>query len=45
VLKQKLNLWLRQREEVLAFTSAPRHDGGTGAAYILLRNPHKKHRK
>jgi DNA-nicking Smr family endonuclease len=45
VLKQKLNLWLRQREEVLAFTSVPRHDGGTGAAYILLRNPHKKHRK
>lgn len=41
VLKRKLNLWLRQREEVLAFTSAPRHDGGTGAAYVLLRNPAK----
>lgn len=41
VLKQKLNLWLRQREDVLAFTSAPRHDGGTGAAYVLLRNPRK----
>jgi DNA-nicking Smr family endonuclease len=45
VLKQKLNLWLRQREDVLAFTSAPRHDGGTGAAYILLRNPAKQRRK
>jgi DNA-nicking Smr family endonuclease len=45
VLKQKLNLWLRQREDVLAFTSAPRHDGGTGAAYILLRNPNKARRK
>ncbi len=45
VLKQKLNLWLRQREDVLAFTSAPRHDGGTGAAYVLLRNPNKAKRK
>jgi len=45
ILKQKLNLWLRQREDVLAFTSAPRHDGGTGAAYVLLRNPAKQQRK
>ncbi len=45
VLKQKLNLWLRQREDVLAFTSATRHDGGTGAAYVLLRNPAKERRK
>ncbi|MEJ2395822.1 MAG: Smr/MutS family protein [Candidatus Thiodiazotropha sp.] len=45
VLKQKLNLWLRQREDVLAFTSAPRHDGGTGAAYVLLRNPAKNTRR
>jgi DNA-nicking Smr family endonuclease len=45
VLKQKLNLWLRQREEVLAFTSAPRHDGGTGATYVLLRNPAKERRR
>ncbi|MEW8506228.1 MAG: Smr/MutS family protein [Candidatus Thiodiazotropha sp.] len=41
VLKQKLNLWLRQRDDVLAFTSATRRDGGTGAAYVLLRNPRK----
>jgi DNA-nicking Smr family endonuclease len=42
ILKQKLNLWLRQREDVLAFTSATRRDGGTGAAYVLLRNPRRK---
>jgi DNA-nicking Smr family endonuclease len=45
VLKQKLNLWLRQREDVLAFTSATRRDGGTGAAYVLLRNPEKTGRR
>ncbi|MCP4284652.1 MAG: DNA mismatch repair protein MutS [Gammaproteobacteria bacterium] len=37
VLKQKVNQWLRQRSEVLAFCSATRFDGGTGAAYVLLR--------
>ena len=37
VLKHKLNLWLRQREEVLAFCSARPNDGGTGAVYVLLR--------
>jgi len=36
VLKQKVNQWLRQRREVLAFCSAPRFDGGMGAAYVLL---------
>ena len=36
VLKQKVNQWLRQREDVLAFTTAPRWDGGTGAVYVLL---------
>lgn len=37
VLKNKLNLWLQQREEVLAFCSARANDGGTGAVYVLLR--------
>ena len=41
VLKQKLNLWLRQRHDVLAFCSATRRDGGTGAAYVLLRSARK----
>lgn len=36
VLKQKTNQWLRQRDEVLAFCSAPRWNGGTGATYALL---------
>lgn len=36
VLKQKTNQWLRQKKEVLAFCSAPGHDGGTGASYVLL---------
>ena len=36
ILKQKINQWLPQRQEVLAFTSAPRWDGGTGAVYLLL---------
>jgi DNA-nicking Smr family endonuclease len=36
VLKQKTYQWLQQRDEVLAFCSAPRWDGGTGATYVLL---------
>ncbi len=36
VLKQKVNQWLPQRKEVLAFCSAPGWDGGSGAAYVLL---------
>lgn len=36
ILKQKVNQWLRQFDQVLAFTSAPRFDGGTGATYVLL---------
>ena len=37
ILKQKVNVWLRQRDEVLAFCSARAIDGGTGAVYVLLR--------
>lgn len=37
VLKNHLNLWLRQHQEVLAFCSASARDGGTGAVYVLLR--------
>lgn len=40
ILKQKTNQWLRQRDEVLAFVSAPRWDGGTGAVYVLLSLKH-----
>ncbi len=41
VLKQKVNYWLRQRQDVLAFCSATSRDGGTGAVYVLLRSARK----
>jgi len=37
VLKGKVNHWLQQRIEVLAFCSARPVDGGTGAIYVLLK--------
>lgn len=39
VLKNKVNSWLRQKQEVLAFCSAIPRDGGTGAVYVLLKRP------
>ncbi len=44
VLKHKVNYWLRLYDQVLAFCSATRRDGGGGAAYVLLRNPNKARR-
>jgi DNA-nicking Smr family endonuclease len=37
VLKNDINLWLRQHQDVLAFCSTPPRAGGTGALYVLLR--------
>ncbi len=37
VLKTHLDSWLRRRRDVVAFCSARPADGGTGAAYVLLR--------
>jgi DNA-nicking Smr family endonuclease len=37
VIKTKVNHWLRQRDDVLAFCSARAIDGGTGAVYVLLK--------
>lgn len=37
VIKNKVNKWLRQRKDVLAFCSAPPNDGGTGAIYVLIK--------
>jgi DNA-nicking Smr family endonuclease len=37
VLKSKVNAWLQQRNEVLAFCSTRPVDGGTGAVYVLLK--------
>jgi len=45
VLKRRLNDWLRLYDEVLAFCPATRHHGGTGALYLLLRNPTKSRRE
>lgn len=41
VLKTKLNAWLQQEENILAFCSTPIRDGGTGAVYVLLRRDKK----
>ncbi len=38
VLKAKVDHWLRQRDDVLAFCSARPADGGNGAVYVLLRH-------
>ncbi|WP_349431541.1 Smr/MutS family protein [Methylomarinum sp. Ch1-1] len=37
VLKNDVNLWLRQHKDVLAFCSTPPKDGGTGAVFVLLK--------
>ena len=37
VLKTRLNSWLQQYENVLAFCSARPADGGTGAVYVLIK--------
>ncbi|MDD1612475.1 MAG: Smr/MutS family protein [Methylococcaceae bacterium] len=37
ILKNNLNLWLRQHQDVLAFCSAKPRDGGAGAVLVLLR--------
>ena len=37
LIKSRLNSWLRQRRQILAFCSTPPADGGTGAVYVLLR--------
>ena len=37
VLKNKLNKWLQRHDSILAFCSAPSHDGGTGAVYALIK--------
>lgn len=37
VIKNKVNIWLQRRNDVLAFCSARPIDGGTGAIYVLLK--------
>lgn len=42
VLKSLVAHWLPQINEVLAFHSAQKHHGGTGATYIMLKKSEKK---
>ncbi|MDB2679528.1 Smr/MutS family protein [Methylophilaceae bacterium] len=37
VLRNKVKNWLAQKDEVIAYIEAPRHDGGSGAVLVLLR--------
>jgi DNA-nicking Smr family endonuclease len=37
ILKNKLNHWLRQTEQILAFCSASPKSGSSGAVFVLLR--------
>ncbi|MFQ5469020.1 MAG: Smr/MutS family protein [Gammaproteobacteria bacterium] len=36
-IKNSINRWLRQIDDVLAFSSARPADGGTGAVYVLIK--------
>jgi len=42
ILKNRINLWLRQHPDVLAFCTAKPAEGGTGAIYVLLRDSRNK---
>lgn len=37
LIKSYVNKWLRELQPVMAFHSAQRHHGGSGAVYIMLR--------
>lgn len=37
LIKSYVNKWLRELEPVMAFHTAQRHHGGSGAVYIMLR--------
>lgn len=41
ILKNRINLWLRQHPDVLAFCTAKPAEGGTGAVNVLLRDARK----
>ena len=42
LLKSYVNKWLRELPEVLAFHTAQKFHGGTGATYVLLRKSERK---
>jgi DNA-nicking Smr family endonuclease len=37
ILKKKVRNWLMQKDEVIAYSEAPRHDGGSGVVIVLLK--------
>lgn len=37
ILKNRVNQWLREEAQVLAFCSAKQKEGGVGAVYVLLK--------
>ena len=37
VLRKKVKNWLAQKDEVIAYAQAPKHDGGSGAVIVLLK--------
>lgn len=41
VLKTYVSYWLKQRADVMAYSSARPADGGTGALYVLLKVVHQ----
>ena len=41
ILKNRINNWLQQHQDVLAFSSTPQNEGGSGAVYVLLRSAPK----
>ncbi len=45
IIKGCVDQWLRDLDKVLAFHSALPRDGGTGAAYVLLRKSEEKKRE
>ncbi|MBL4866670.1 MAG: DNA endonuclease SmrA [Pseudomonadales bacterium] len=42
LIKSYVNRWLTEMDEVLAFHSAQKHHGGTGAVYVLLRKSQRE---
>ena len=41
LLKSHLSVWLPQIDEVMAFHSAQKQHGGTGAVYVMLKKGEK----
>lgn len=42
VLKSYTNKWLQELEQVLAFHSAQKQHGGSGATYVLIKKSDEK---